>query len=227
MNDESMGASTGSSQEPGIQSESKEVALKIEVVVLPVSDVDRAREFYLALGWTQDVDLRIADDYRIVEFTPPGSPTSVIFGTGVTDAQPGSGRGHQLVTRDIDEARQALIAGGATVSEIFHDETGVFRHAGTAARIPGHAPNRQSYGSWVSFEDPDGNSWLVQEVTERIPGRIVQTRYDSVAELAAALRAAAIAHGVHEAHLGHEDAAWPEWYAEYMVRSAAGQELPD
>ncbi|WP_354002509.1 VOC family protein [Agromyces larvae] len=201
-------------------------ALKLEVVVIPVSDVDRAKAFYAGLGWTLDVDLDIAPDYRVVEFTPPGSPTSIIFGTGVTEAAPGSVRGLQLVASDVEAARAALAAGGALVSEVFHDATGVFHHGGTAARVPGLAPDRSSYGSWVAFEDPDGNEWLVQEVTQRIPGRVVQTRYDSPAELAVALRAAAEAHGAHEARIGHEDADWPEWYAEYLVRAAAGQELP-
>jgi catechol 2,3-dioxygenase-like lactoylglutathione lyase family enzyme len=201
--------------------------LKLEVVLLPVSDVDRAKAFYEGLGWTLDVDLRISPDYRVIEFTPPGSPTSIIFGTGVTDAEPGSVRGLQLVTSDVEAARAALQAGGAPVSDVFHDETGVFHHGGTTARVSGLAPERASYGSWVAFEDPDGNEWLVQEVTSRIPGRIVQTRYDSPDELAAALREAARAHGAHEAKIGHEDAGWPEWYAEYMVRAAAGQALPE
>jgi len=201
-------------------------AMKLEVVVIPVSDVERAKTFYGGLGWTLDVDLHVSPDYRVVEFTPPGSPASIIFGTGVTDADPGSARGLQLVVTDIEAARSALIAGGASVTEVFHDATGVFHHGGTTARVPGLAPERRSYGSWVAFVDPDGNEWLVQEVTERIPGRIAQTRYDSPAELATALRAAAEAHGVHEAMIGHEDAGWPEWYAEYMVRAAAGQGLP-
>jgi len=202
------------------------VALKLEVVVLPVADVERAKSFYERLGWTLDVDLNLSPQYRVVEFTPPGSPTSVIFGNGVTDAEPGSVRGLQLVASDVQAARLALEAAGASVSEIFHDSTGVFHHGGTAERVSGLAPERRSYSSWISFDDPDGNEWLVQEITERIPGRIVQTRYDSPTELATALRAAAEAHGAHEARIGHEDAAWPEWYAEYMVRAAAGQDLP-
>jgi catechol 2,3-dioxygenase-like lactoylglutathione lyase family enzyme len=202
-------------------------ALKLEVVVLPVSDVDRAKAFYEGLGWTLDVDLDVSPDFRVVEFTPPSSPTSIIFGTGVTGAAPGSVRGLQLVASDIEAARTALAAGGAPVSEVFHDATGIFHHGGTTARVPGSAPERRSYGSWVAFEDPDGNEWLVQEITDRIPGRIVQTRYDSPGELAQALRAAAAAHGVHEARIGHEDAGWPEWYAEYMVRAAAQQDLPE
>ncbi|MEJ3404921.1 VOC family protein [Rathayibacter sp. YIM 133350] len=199
----------------------------LEVVVIPVSDVDRAKAFYAGLGWRLDVDLAIASDYRVVEFTPPGSPTSIIFGSGVTEAEPGSVRGLQLVTSDIEAARRDLEANGAQVGEVWHDASGVFRHGGARERVPGPAAERRSYGSWIAFEDPDGNEWLVQEITERIPGRIVRTRYGSAAELARALRAAAQAHGAHEARIGHEDAGWPEWYAEYMVRAATGQELPE
>ncbi|MWB97841.1 glyoxalase [Agromyces sp. MMS17-SY077] len=202
-------------------------ALKLEVVVIPVSDVERAKAFYAGLGWTLDTDLHVADGFRVVEFTPPGSPASIIFGDGVTEAAPGSSRGLQLVASDIGAARAALLEGGAAVSEVFHDETGIFHHAAGAARVPGPGTGRPSYGSWVAFADPDGNEWLVQEVTTRHPGRIVQTRYDSVAELAAALRAAAAAHGEHETRIGHEDPDWPDWYAEYLVRAAAGQELPE
>ena len=212
---------------PGTATHDPAIAMKLEVVVIPVTDVDRAKAFYEGLGWTFDVDLDISPGYRVVEFTPPGSPTSIIFGSGVTDAEPGSVRGLQLVASDIEATRAALKGAGAPVSDVFHDATGVFHHGGTTARVSGLAPERRSYGSWVAFNDPDGNVWLVQEVTERIPGRIVQTRYDSSAELAAALRAAAEAHGAHEARIGHEDAGWPEWYAEYMVRAAAGQELPE
>ncbi|TFW00169.1 glyoxalase [Leifsonia flava] len=207
--------------------EAARVVMKLEVVVLPVSDVDRAKAFYEDLGWTLDVDLPVSAGYRVVELTPPGSPTSIIFGSGVTDAAAGSARGLQLVVSDIETARTELVARGVEVSEIFHDTTGVFHHAGVTAREPGPAPQRRSYGSFISFQDPDGNEWIVQEVTTRIPGRIVQTRFDSPEELAVALRAAAAAHGVHEARIGHEDANWPEWYAEYMVRAAAGQEVPE
>ncbi|WP_395244956.1 VOC family protein [Agromyces sp. MMS24-K17] len=201
--------------------------LKLEVVVIPVADVDRALEFYDRLGWTLDVDLVIGPDYRVVEFTPTGSPTSIIFGTGVTDAQPGSARGLHLVVSDVEAARARLVAQGVAVSGVFHDATGVFHHGGAAFRMPGLAPNRGSYGSFAAFEDPDGNEWVLQEITTRIPGRIVQTRFDSPAELARALRSAAVAHGEHEARIGAEDPDWPEWYAEFMVRAAAGQDLPE
>ncbi|NNC10303.1 glyoxalase [Planctomonas sp. JC2975] len=201
--------------------------MKLEVVVLPVSDADRALGFYQRLGWKLDVDLAVADDYRVIEFTPPASPTSIIFGVGVTDAEPGSSRGLMIVVDDIEATRADLLARGVEVSEIFHDATGVFHHAGTTARVPGLAPNRGSYGSFLSFEDPDGNQWFVQEVTTRIPGRIARTSYDTPQELAVALRRAAAAHGEHEARIGHEDADWPDWYAEYMVREQAGQPLPE
>ncbi|MHA7987701.1 VOC family protein [Rathayibacter sp. CAU 1779] len=204
-----------------------ETPIKLEVVVLPVADADRALIFYERLGWKLDVDLKVADDYRVIEFTPPASPTSIIFGVGVTDAEPGSTKGLMVVVNDIEATRADLLSRGVEVSEIFHDATGVFHHAGTTARIPGLAPNRGSYGSFLSFEDPDGNQWVVQEVTTRIPGRIARTSYDTPQELAGALRRAAAAHGEHEARIGHEDADWPDWYAEHMVREQAGQPLPE
>ncbi|HEX5190956.1 MAG TPA: VOC family protein [Streptosporangiaceae bacterium] len=144
---------------------------KLEVVVLPVTDADRAKAFYKSLGWREDADLAKADDFRVVQLTPPGSACSVIFGTGVTSAAPGSAEGLQLVVDDVDAAREDLAARGATVSDVFHDATGVFHHAGTASRVSGSAPDRQSYGSFVSFSDPDGNTWFVQEITTRLPGR--------------------------------------------------------
>ncbi|MFD6136234.1 VOC family protein [Isoptericola sp. NPDC060257] len=201
-------------------------ALKLELAVVPVADVDRATAFYTRLGWTLDVDVPVADDYRVVELTPPGSPASIIVGTGVTDAEPGSARGLHLVTRDIEATRADLLARGVDAGDVFHDAGGVFHRAGTAARVAGLAPGRASYGSFLEFADPDGNTWTVQEVTERIPGRVTQARYDSAAELADALREAAAAHGEHEARTGEEDPNWPDWYAEYLVRVAAGQQPP-
>lgn len=144
---------------------------KLEVVVIPVSDVDRAKSFYQALGWREDADFARGADFRVVQLTPPGSPCSVIFGTGLTSAAPGSTQGLQLVVDDIDAARGDLAARGAAVSEVFHDAGGVFHHAGTAGRVTGPAPGNQSYGSFLSFSDPDGNSWFVQEITTRLPGR--------------------------------------------------------
>jgi catechol 2,3-dioxygenase-like lactoylglutathione lyase family enzyme len=201
--------------------------MRLEVVLLPVSDVDRAKRFYASLGWRLDADFAVTDDFRVVQLTPPGSGCSIIFGSGVTGAVPGSVEGLQLVVDDLDATRDALIAAGVEVSEVFHDETGVFHHAGTDARVTGPAPERSSYGSWMSFSDPDGNGWLVQEVTTRLPGRVApQTTYASAADLADALRRAAAAHGEHEARTGVQDADWPGWYAEHMVRERAGEELP-
>jgi catechol 2,3-dioxygenase-like lactoylglutathione lyase family enzyme len=144
---------------------------ELEVVVIPVCDVGKAKDFYQALGWRLDADFTGAPDYRVVQLTPPGSACSVIFGTGVSSALPGSVQGLHLVTADIDAARADLAARGAEVSEVFHDATGVFHHAGTTARVAGRASGHKSYGSFVSFEDPDGNGWLVQEITTRLPGR--------------------------------------------------------
>jgi catechol 2,3-dioxygenase-like lactoylglutathione lyase family enzyme len=200
---------------------------KLEVVVLGVTDVDRAKSFYASLGWREDADFSTGEDFRVVQFTPPGSEASIIFGTGVTDAVPGSARDLQLTVFDIDAARAELAARGVEASEVFHDAGGVFHHGGTEARVPGAAPDHADYGSFVSFHDPDGNGWILQEIQVRLPGRVaVTTRYDDAADLAAALRRAAAAHGEHEARTGEEDANWPDWYAEYMVRERTGDELP-
>jgi len=145
--------------------------MKLEVVVVPVSDVDKAKDFYRALGWRLDADLAKSEDFRVVQLTPPGSQCSIIFGTGITSAAPGSADGLQLTVTDIEAARNELISYGAEVSEVFHDAGGVFHHAGTEGRVSGPAPNRQSYGSFASFGDPDGNGWLLQEITTRLPGR--------------------------------------------------------
>jgi catechol 2,3-dioxygenase-like lactoylglutathione lyase family enzyme len=147
------------------------VDFRLEVVVIPVSDVDRAKDFYLALGWREDADFAKSAGFRVVQLTPPGSLCSVIFGTGLTTAAPGSTQGLQLVVDDIDSARAELADRGAEVSEVFHDAGGVFHHAGTEGRAAGPAADHQSYGSFVSFNDPDGNSWFVQEITKRLPGR--------------------------------------------------------
>ncbi len=145
--------------------------MKLEVVVVPVSDVDKAKDFYQGLGWRLDADFAAGEDFRVVQLTPPGSPCSVIFGAGVSSAAPGSAEGLHLVVTDVDAARAELAGRGAEVSEVFHDAGGVFHHAGTAGRAPGPDPQRRSYASFVSFSDPDGNGWLVQEITTRLPGR--------------------------------------------------------
>jgi catechol 2,3-dioxygenase-like lactoylglutathione lyase family enzyme len=201
--------------------------MKLEVVQVPVTDVDRAKRFYEAAGFRLDADFPVGDDFRVVQLTPPGSDASIIIGDGVTTAEPGSTEGLQLVVSDIEAARAELIDCGVEVSEIFHDVGGVFHHGGTEGRVPGAAPERGSYGSFASFSDPDGNGWVLQEVTVRLPGRVTgPTAYGSAGDLAEALRRAAAAHGEHEARTGEEDANWPDWYAEYMVREQAGEELP-
>ena len=145
--------------------------LRLEVVVVPVTDVDRAKRFYESLGWRLDADLAVDDGYRIVQLTPPGSACSIIFGKGLTSASPGSSEGLQLTVYDIDDTRADLIERGVDVSETFHDVTGVFHHTGTEGRLSGPAPEHASYGSFASFSDPDGNGWLLQEITTRLPGR--------------------------------------------------------
>ena len=145
--------------------------MKLEIAVLPVADVDRAKNFYKALGWREDADFATGHDFRVVQLTPPGSACSVIFGTGVTSAAPGSAQGLYLIVSDIEAARAELADRGAEMSEVFHDEGGVFHHAGTKGRVPGPAPGRASYGSFATFSDPDGNGWFLQEITTRLPGR--------------------------------------------------------
>src|SRR6516164_7987357 len=205
------------------------VDTKLEVVVISVSDVDRAKEFYAKLGWRLDGDYS-GESWRVIQFTPPGSPASVIFGKNVTAAAPGSAQGLYLIVSDIEAARNDLIDRGVKVSEIFHAEGDV--HVGTdepylfgSVRKNGRAPARSSYHSYASFSDPDGNGWLFQEVTTRLPGRVDtnQTTFASVADLAAAFRRAAAAHGEHEKRNGGQyDANWPDWYAEYMVAEQSG-----
>jgi catechol 2,3-dioxygenase-like lactoylglutathione lyase family enzyme len=199
--------------------------MRLEVVVVPVSDVDRAKTFYKALGWREDADYAAGADFRVVQLTPPGSACSIIFGTGITSAAPGSAQGLQLVVTDIEAARAELADSGAEVSDVFHDAGGVFHHAGTKGRVAGLAPDQQSYGSFASFSDPDGNNWFVQEVTTRLPGRVTPApaAYNSAADLAEALRRAAAAHGKHEEEIGQADPEWPDWYAQYMVDERTAQ----
>jgi catechol 2,3-dioxygenase-like lactoylglutathione lyase family enzyme len=206
------------------------VDMKLEVVVLPVSDVDRAKEFYESLGWRLDADVAVGDDLRLIQFTPPGSDCSVQFGAGLTAPAPGSAQGLYLIVSDIEAARDELGAHGVEVSEVFHEATpgARFQLPGTKSRVSGPAADRSSYGSFASFSDPDGNGWLFQEITTRLPGRVdaAATSFASASDLASALRRAAAAHGEHEARTGEADANWPDWYAEYMVREQAGEELP-
>jgi catechol 2,3-dioxygenase-like lactoylglutathione lyase family enzyme len=204
--------------------------LKLEVVVIPVADADRAKEFYERLGWRLDADFPFDNGFRVVQFTPPGSGTSVQFGTKMTPAAPGSAHGLYLVVTDIEAARGQLAAHGAEVSEVFHPGAPGAQFAPDASdRVSGRAPDEASYGSFATLADPDGNTWLLQEVTTRLPGRVdaAATAYASVADLAAALRRAAAAHGEHEKRTGQADANWPDWYAAYMVAEQAGTGLPE
>ena len=203
------------------------VDLKLEVVVIPVSDVDRAKEFYGNLGWRLDADFAFDNGFRVVQFTPPGSAASIQFGTEMTSGAPGSVQNLYLIVSDIDAARENLIADGAEVSEVFHaGGPGAQFHADASGHLGGRAPN--SYGSFAMFNDPDGNGWLLQEITTRLPGRIdpAATSFGSPGDLANAMRRAAAAHGEHEKRIGAADANWPDWYATYMVAEQAGTELP-
>jgi len=190
------------------------VDMKLEVVTVPVADVDRAREFYASIGWRLDVTPPV-----VVQLTPPGSGCSVQFGPGRTSAPPGSAQGQFLIVSDIDAARAQLTAAGVE-SEAFH--------LGPGGRASGVDPEHQSYRSYASFRDPDGNGWLLQEVTTRLPGRVdaTETSFASTADLAAALRRAEAAHGEHERRTGQRDENWPDWYAAYMAAERAGTELP-
>ena len=204
------------------------LAMKLEVVVIPVSDVDRAKEFYSKLGWRLDADRAVGDNFRLVQFTSPGSGNSIQFGVNLTSAAPGSARGMILAVSDIEAAHKQLVAQGVDASEVFHCATGTgCRFEGIDVRITGPHPERLSYGSFVSFRDPDGNGWLLQEVTKRLPGRVAgDTTYASAHDLAQAMHRAAMAHGQHEARTGKADPNWPDWYADYMVREQSGEELP-
>ena len=204
--------------------------MKLEAVVIPVSDVDRAKEFYGNLGWRLDADFAFDNGFRVVQFTPPGSGCSVQFGTNITSAAAGSAQGLYLVVSDIEAARDELAAHGAEVSDVFYPGTpgAQFQPDDTGGRVVGTAPEHASYGSFATFSDPDGNGWLLQEVTTRLPGRIDtgETSYASVNDLAAALRRVAAAHGEHEQRTGQHDENWPDWYAAYLVAEQAGTELP-
>ena len=210
------------------------VDMKFEIAVIPVSDVDRAKRFYDGLGWRLDADFAAGDDFRVIQFTPPGSECSVIFGKNVTAAAPGSAQGLYLIVSDIEAARDELLHRAVEISEVFHGAGDVYTgpdepYLFGRRRVSGLDPEHRSYRSYASFSDPDGNGWLLQEVTARLPGRVEAhaTTFTSSAELAAAFRRAAAAHGEHEKRNGGQyDANWPDWYAEYMVREQAGKELP-
>ena len=200
------------------------VDMKLEVITIPVSDVDRAKEFYGGLGWRLDADFSKGED-RVVQFTPPGSQCSVHFGRNLTSVAPGSAQSLWLIVSDIQAARDELVGRGIKVSEVFHYAG--FNRVASDARLSGPAPDRRSYGSFVSFSDPDGNGWLLQEITTRLPGRVAgDTTYASVNDLVQALWRAATAHGEHEKRTGGHDEHWPDWYAAYMVAEQTGTELP-
>jgi catechol 2,3-dioxygenase-like lactoylglutathione lyase family enzyme len=216
----------------GIDTSVAPVDMKFEIVVIPVSDVDRAKEFYVKLGWRLDADYDSGKDFRIIQFTPTGSGCSVIFGKNVTAAAPGSSQGLYLIVSDIEAARKALLDRGIQISEVFHSD-GVYAGTDEAYlfgrhRVSGLDPEHGSYRSFASFKDPDGNGWLFQEITTRLPGRIdsATTTFASANDLANAMRRASVAHGEHEKRIGAADANWPDWYAKYMVAEQAGTELP-
>jgi catechol 2,3-dioxygenase-like lactoylglutathione lyase family enzyme len=206
--------------------------MKLEIIVIPVSDVDRAKEFYVRLGWRLDADFDSGKNFRVIQFTPPGSGCSVIFGKNVTAAAPGSAQGLYLIVSDVAAARKALLDRGVKISEVFHagdvdagtDELYLFGRQ----RVSGPDPERQSYRSFASFRDPDGNGWFLQEITKRLPGRIdaAATTFASANDLASAMKRAEAAHGEHEKRIGTRDENWPDWYAKFMIAEQAGTELP-
>jgi catechol 2,3-dioxygenase-like lactoylglutathione lyase family enzyme len=226
------GTSPGSETESEIP-RARTLDMRLEIVVIPVSDVDRAKRFYGGLGWRLDADFAAGADFRVIQFTPPRSGCSVIFGKNVTAAAPGSAKGLYLIVSDIEAARAELLGRGVEISAPFHDAGAA--HAGAdepylfgRLRVSGPDPEHRSYRSFASSSDPDGNGWLLQEITARLPGRVDagDTTFTSPIELAAALRRAAAAHGEHEKRTGQQDANWADWYAEYIVREQAGKELP-
>ena len=223
------------SSKPALTPSPSTVDMKFEIVVIPVSDIDRAKEFYQRLGWRLDADSATDDkDFRVIQFTPPGSGCSIIFGKRVTGAAPGSSQGLYLIVSDIEAARKELVNRGIDVSEVFHSEGSVYAGSDEPFlfgehRVSGPDPGHGSYRSFASFHDPDGNGWLFQEITTRLPGRIdaATTSFASAKDLASAMRRASVAHGEHEKRIGTADANWPDWYAEYMVREQSGEKLPE
>lgn len=211
-------------------SNNESVDMKLEVVVIPVTNVDRAKAFYVKLGWRLDADFSFDNGFRVVQITPPGSSTSIQFGVKISHAPPGSAQNLYLVVSDIAAARDQLAARGADVSEVFHpgEPGAAFQTEAPSARIRGISPDHASYGSYATLSDPDGNRWLLQEVTRRLPGRAnaATTTFASVTDLANALRRAAEAHGEHEARISRHDPNWPDWYASYIVAEQIGKELP-
>jgi catechol 2,3-dioxygenase-like lactoylglutathione lyase family enzyme len=221
-----MDATGGGSTDAGGTGSVDTVDLKLEVVVIPVAGVDRAKEFYGSLGWRLDADFSFDNGFRIVQFTPPGSGASIQFGTAMTSGAPGSVQNLYLIVSDVEAARAALVAQGVEVSEVFHPAApGAQFHPDASEHLDGRSP--ESYSSFATFRDPDGNGWLLQEITTRLPGRIAAaTSFASAGDLASALRRAAAAHGEHEKRTGEADPSWPDWYAAYVVAEQAGTRLP-
>jgi catechol 2,3-dioxygenase-like lactoylglutathione lyase family enzyme len=218
--------SNGATSRPGVD-------MKLEIVVIPVSDASRAKEFYGGLGWRLDADYDNGNDFRVIQFTPPGSGCSVIFGKNVTAAAPGSAQGLYMIVSDIAAARAELLGRGVKIGEVFHDANGIYAgpdepYLFGRLRVSGRDPEHRSYRSFASFKDPDGNGWLLQEITARLPGRIdsATTSFASANDLAAAFRRAEAAHGEHEKRSGQRDENWPDWYAAYMVAEQSGEPLP-
>ena len=208
----------------------KKVDLKLEVVVIPVADADRSKQFYERLGWRLDADFAFDNDFRVIQFTPPGSAASIQFGTKITAVAPGSAQGLYLIVSDIEEAQAELAGRGVKISEPFHPGAPGAQFAqDDADHLSGPPADHATYGSFATFSDPDGNEWLLQEVTQRLPGRIdtTATTFASTADLANAMHRASVAHGEHEKRMGGEyDTNWPDWYADYMVAEQKGTELP-
>jgi catechol 2,3-dioxygenase-like lactoylglutathione lyase family enzyme len=226
--------STTATAKEAIDPKPAAVDMKFEIVVIPVSDIDRAKDFYLKLGWRLDADYETDDkNFRVIQFTPPGSGCSIIFGKRVTAAVPGTSRGLYLIVSDIEAARKELQDRGIDVSDVFHSD-GVYAGSDEPYlfgqhRVSGPDANHGSYRSFASFNDPDGNGWLFQEITSRLPGRIdsAATTFASIKDLADAMRRAEAAHGEHEKRLGSRDENWPDWYAEYMAHEQSGEKLPE
>jgi catechol 2,3-dioxygenase-like lactoylglutathione lyase family enzyme len=202
-----------------------DVDMKLEAVVIPVSDADRAKQFYASLGWRLDADVA-GDPLRLIQFNPTGSECSVQFGNGVTTATPGSAE-NLLVVSDIEAASKELVGRGVDAA-VFHDARSVYNRFDPAVRASGPDPERRTYASFAEFRDPDGNLWQLQEITTRLPGRVdaATTSFSTVEDLADAMRRASAAHGEHEKRIGQADPNWPDWYASYMVAEQAGTELP-
>ena len=192
--------------------------MKLEVVVIPVSDVDRAKKFYLSMGWRLDADFANGEDWRVVQVTPPGSACSFFFGKGLTKATPGSAPGLLVMINDVEVARAELIGYGIDVSEVFHFENRLLRFIGTRGRLPGPDPERQSYFFVASFSDPDGNTWVLQEIKTRLPGRGLSSM--DIETLIPLLREAEERHGEYEASAPKHH--WSEWYAAYLVARERG-----